>query len=235
MATWVTHSMIADEILKKITWLDRRCFSVGNIAPDCNIPNEDWSVLTPSREVTHFMSGKTKQFSDSERFCDKYIYPKRNEMISNEQYSFLLGYYTHLIADASFFAMIHNEKRLSAALGRIKPEGCVSEHTDKWALIKSFVPKDKRMREIFGMEAEYLQKNPNSGYITEILTLNDFPDYIDILPHGSIAYKVRLMGSMPAADENIAEPVAISREEHSAYVNDTVLLAIDKFKEKALI
>lgn len=52
MATWVTHLMIADSVLKTLTDLDRRGFCVGNIAPDCNVENEDWTSFTPSRSYS---------------------------------------------------------------------------------------------------------------------------------------------------------------------------------------
>lgn len=41
MATWVTHLMIADQVMEAAAGLDRRGFCVGNIAPDCNVENED--------------------------------------------------------------------------------------------------------------------------------------------------------------------------------------------------
>lgn len=53
MATWITHLMIADGVLERIPNLDRHGFCVGNIAPDCNVENEDWTAFTPSREVTY--------------------------------------------------------------------------------------------------------------------------------------------------------------------------------------
>lgn len=127
MAFWVTHLMIADKILKIIPQLDRRGFAVGNIAPDCNIPNSDWSAFTPPKKVTHFMSGETKQLSDSDSFAEKYLINRK--AISNEQYSFLLGYYTHLVVDAMFYDMIHNEERLKNALHRVAEKYGIYEKT----------------------------------------------------------------------------------------------------------
>lgn len=43
MPTWVTHLMVADKVLREIPHLMRHEFFVGNIAPDCNIENEDWA------------------------------------------------------------------------------------------------------------------------------------------------------------------------------------------------
>ena len=51
MATWVTHLIVADKILEGFPWLDKRGFCVGNIAPDCNVENSDWTSFTPPRAV----------------------------------------------------------------------------------------------------------------------------------------------------------------------------------------
>ena len=55
MAEWVSHLIVADKVLEKFPQLSRHEFCVGNIAPDCNIPNEDWTEFTPPRAVTHWM------------------------------------------------------------------------------------------------------------------------------------------------------------------------------------
>jgi len=70
MATWVTHLLIADRVLESIPELCRHEFCVGNIAPDCNIENSDWTAFTPSREITHWMSGSRKVAAD----CDRFLY-----------------------------------------------------------------------------------------------------------------------------------------------------------------
>lgn len=54
MATWISHMMIADNILNRDLDLDKKGFCVGNIAPDCNLENEDWTVFTPSRETSNY-------------------------------------------------------------------------------------------------------------------------------------------------------------------------------------
>lgn len=58
MATWRTHLMIADKVMEEAAEIDRHGFCVGNISPDCNVENEDWTTFTPSRESTHWMSGR---------------------------------------------------------------------------------------------------------------------------------------------------------------------------------
>ena len=81
MATWVTHLMVADEVIKKIPSSCKHEFFVGNIAPDCNVENEDWTSFIPSREVTHWMGNERKTAADCDRFLHEYIEPKRESFM----------------------------------------------------------------------------------------------------------------------------------------------------------
>lgn len=239
MATWVTHLMIADNIIKQCNELDRHGFCVGNIAPDCNIENEDWTCFTPSREVTHWMSKERKVASDCDTFCQEYILKRKSEIQSHEQYSFLLGYYAHLITDAAFQWYIRDDKRVKDTWGRIYADEnlCLRAkgYSEDWDSVKKLISKNERMHEIYPMEAEYLRDNPTSGYLTEILPLKEFPDYIDYLPHGCIVRKIGVMGYLPELDETLTDPIAISREEFISFVDNTTLLVVSKLSEKSLI
>ena len=239
MATWITHLMIADGILERIPNLDRHGFCVGNIAPDCNIENEDWTSFTPSREVTHWMQGKRKKASDCDAFCDEYILKRKDKIKSAEEYSFLLGYYSHLITDAAFQAMIREEDRVRAAWMRIKADKELSIASagmdETWDSVKRLISKKDRLREIWAMEAEYLRNSPNSGYVTEILSLKSFPDYIDYLPKGCIVRKIGVMGYFPEADNPLNKFIAISKDEYADFVKNTIQLVMNQFTEKSLI
>lgn len=239
MATWVTHLMIADGVLKHFPSLDRHGFCVGNIAPDCNVENEDWTVFTPSREVTHWMQGERKKASDCDAFFEEYIARRRNQIQSAEEYAFLLGYYAHLITDAAFQKMIRDENRVKAAWRRIghddalRVAGSVMEQT--WDNVKKLISKRVWTGQIYSLEAEYLKANPNSGYLTEILPLKEFPDYIDYLPEGAIARKVGVMGYIPKVDPEAGEMIAISREEYMEFVRCTIQEVVNQFVQKKLI
>jgi len=239
MATWITHLMIADGVLERIPNLDRHGFCVGNIAPDCNVENEDWTAFTPSREVTHWMQGERKIASDCDAFCDEYILNRKNEIKSAEEYAFLLGYYSHLIADAAFQAMIRDQDRVKATWMRIKADEELSAvcagMDETWDSVKRLIPKKDRDREIYAMEAEYLSKHPNSGYLTDILPLKSFPDYIDYLPQGCIVRKIGVMGYLPEPDKSINKFIAISKDEYTNFVKDTVQIVVDQFAEKKLV
>ena len=235
MATWVTHLMIADSILQHIPSLDRRGFCVGNIAPDCNVENEDWTAFTPSREVTHWMQGERKKASDCDAFYEQYIAKRRDGIQSAEEYAFLMGYYAHLITDAAFQKMIRDEDRVKAVWRRIKENEEVRERSvgmeESWDNAKKLIPKRVWVGHIYSLEAEYLNAHPGSGYLTEILPLKDFPDYIDYLPAGAIVRKIGVMGYLPKINENLIDWIAISREEYEAYIQETIQMILKRFSE----
>ena len=85
MAQWVSHCIVADRVLARLPWLDRHAFCVGSIAPDCNLPNEDWSSFTPSREITHRMRGSRKSAEDCAAFCRDYILDRIGEILSRAE------------------------------------------------------------------------------------------------------------------------------------------------------
>ena len=231
--------MIADGVLERIPNISRRGFCVGNIAPDCNVENEDWTAFTPSREVTHWMQSERKIPSDCDAFCDEYILKRKDKIKSTEEYAFLLGYYSHLITDAAFQAMIRDEERIRAVWVRIKADEKLSIAGDgmdeTWDSVKKLIPKKDRMREIYAMEAEYLSDHPNSGYLTEILPLKFFPDYIDYLPKGSIVRKIGVMGYLPEPDKSIDRFITMSKDEYANFVEDTIQIVAKQFSEKKLV
>ena len=230
--------MIADGVLDRFPQLDKRGFCVGNIAPDCNVENEDWTAFTPSREVTHWMQGERKRASDCDAFCDAYILKRKEEIKSAEEYAFLLGYYAHLITDAAFQAMIRDEARVKAAWCRVKDDPVLSVSgagmEETWDSIKKLIPKAQRMHEIYSMEAEYIEKHPESGYLTEVLPLKVFPDYINYLPTGAIVRKIGVMGYLPEHNNPINKLICISKDEYTDFVEQTIKLVVNQFTDKSL-
>lgn len=240
MATWVTHLIVADGVMKRIPALCRHEFCVGNIAPDCNVENEDWTSFTPSRETTHWMAGKRKCAADCDRFLHEYM--ERKVILSKEEESFLLGYYAHLITDAEFQRFIRDEDRVKAAWKRIKSHPELRDKAtgmaETWDSIKALISGKERMKDIYTIEKEYLDAYPHSGYLTEIKKLDSFPDYLDYLPEGAISRKVKIMGYMPTKTENLYPYVAISREEYDLFLrsaSDLVTDAIQMWKTRRCI
>ena len=237
MATWVTHLMIADDVIKNIPFLCKHEFYVGNIAPDCNVENEDWTSFTPSREVTHWMENKRKVASDCDRFLHEYIEKKVDLDIKEE--SFLLGYLAHLITDTEFQRYIRDQKRVKASWDRIKRHPELNKSAvgmeETWDSIKVLITQKERMKDIYSLEKDYLDSHPESGYLTDIIGLEEFPDYIDYLPKGAIVRKVKVMGYMPQKEVSKYPYVGISEDEYCDFVSKATKMVVEvigKYKGK---
>lgn len=230
MASWVTHLIIADRVLEKVPGLCRREFCVGNIASDCNVENEDWTQFTPSREVTHWMTGGRKKVSDCDRFYEEYIEKRKQKISLIQEKSFLLGYYAHLITDAELQRYIRDDKRVEAVWDRIKNHPELREKAKgmqkNWDSVKVLINRKELMKDIYSIENEYLEKHPNSGYLTEIIGLKSFPDYIDYLPNGAIVRKINIMGYIPQKEMGEYPYMGISREEYTLFLNQATELVI---------
>lgn len=97
MASWMVHLRIADKLLDRIPDLSPIEFIVGNMAPDSGVPNEDWSAFSPPYTISHFKTGAEK--AGPEAFAVKYFTPEQRNCCDDRQYSFYLGYLTHLLTD----------------------------------------------------------------------------------------------------------------------------------------
>jgi len=231
MASWITHMMIADRVLKEFPLLDPIGFCVGNIAPDCNVENEDWSVFIPSREVTHWMSGERKAAADCEQFWNQFI--EGREFLCSEEQSFFLGYYAHLVADTHFQLLIRDEERLNNMFSRLRSHTEMSKRIqgtpDDFDAVKRVFSKRERLRDVDAIEYEYLEKNPQSGYLTVLRKLEYFPDYMDIFPKGAYVRKAKVMALLPDKVIN-PEYVFFSRDEYFGFVEAACEAIMDRLK-----
>ena len=101
MASWMIHLRIADKLLDRIPDLSPIEFIMGNMAPDSGVPNEDWSSFSPNTKVSHYREddGTGKKQINLEKYIGQYFTPELTATYQERQYSFYLGYLTHLMAD----------------------------------------------------------------------------------------------------------------------------------------
>ena len=237
MASWISHLMIADRVLMEFPDLCRHEFCIGNIAPDCNVENENWTSFTPPREVTHWMSKERKNSSDCERFIKEYV--EKKDVSSKEEESFLLGYYSHLIVDAELQRFIRDENRVKACWQRINSNSELKMKfeglPETWDTVRRMIKKREWMQDIYSLEKEYLDQYPNSGYLTEVLGLKSFPDYLDYLPENAIVRKIKVMGYLPSGQQSDYPFVCISKEEYLSFIDHAAELVIKKIADKLRI
>ncbi len=234
MANWITHTIIADKVLGSMPFLDEKGFCIGNIAPDCNIENEDWSDFVPPREVTHFMSGKKKTIEGCERFYDLYVRGKT--FSSDEHYSFMTGYYSHLLTDVKWVEYMHNEDRVTACYERIKAVTELRERLSglsaEYYSIKNTFGKRCFLDDVVDIEHKYIISNPENSYNRILRETTEFPDYLDFLPEGAITRKISIMAYEPPAEAEEKEHIFYTSEEYERFVADTSELICTLIRSK---
>lgn len=105
--------------------------------------------------------------------------------------------------------------------------------SENWDSVKKLIGKKERMKDIYTMEADYLANHPGAGYLTEILNLKSFPDYIDYLPEGAIVRKIAVMGYLPQRETGDYSWIGMSQKEYEYFVDraiELVVRALEKHK-----
>ena len=108
MASWMIHLRIADKLLDKIPNLSPIEFLMGSMAPDSGVPNEEGTAFIPSTAISHYRvdDGKGKKIIEVHRYVEDYFTPEHRSSYNDSQYSFYLGYYTHLLADVLWSELV---------------------------------------------------------------------------------------------------------------------------------
>jgi hypothetical protein len=173
MATWIAHIRVGENVLKSDFNLEVTPFLIGNIGPDSGVPNEDWSVFDPPKKVTHWLD-ENKKF-DAEGFWDKYL---SEEKLKEEKgrYSFLVGYYVHLLTDIQW-SKLYDEKKKET----LYKQGLDMDPNFIWTIKKDW----------YGLDYLYLSKTPQSMFFTVFKEVKEVPDYLDYFPKGAFEKQVK--------------------------------------------
>ncbi|MCM1538871.1 MAG: zinc dependent phospholipase C family protein [bacterium] len=149
MASWMVHLRIADRLLEKVVNVSAEHFIMGNIAPDSGEPNEDWSNYTPDKAASHYeeCGADGKKVIRTDRFIAEYFTKEMQDGYTKEQYSFYLGYLTHLLTDILWKRNVY-EKSVAAYRDRPAEE------------LNTFV-WEKLKRDWYDLDFLYLQKHPD--------------------------------------------------------------------------
>ena len=153
MASWIVHLRIAEEILNRVQKLSEVEFTVGNIAPDSGVPNENWTVFTPSTDISHFkLTGvddknltSNKKLISTEKFISKYLPEDKLAYYTREQLSFYLGYLCHLMTDLLWIDHVFDPTAKRDPEFSDSDRSCVQKWKKDW----------------YDLDFLYLKKNPD--------------------------------------------------------------------------
>lgn len=205
MATWGLHIRIAEGLLNRGYDFDEESFLVGNIGPDCGMPNEDWSKFEPPTEVSHWSDkGKKNIFAD--KFYNAYLDKEVND---RKEKSFLFGYYTHLLTDIEFKKLVSKKQKEDINYQRLK--------TDKkfiWTIKEDW----------YDLDHLYFRDNPESIFFRVFQNIKHFPDYLDYYPKGAIIQRIKYITEFyQNPSENLdREYKYLTKEEMNSFLDKTL-------------
>jgi len=204
MATWIAHMRIAEHFMKKDARLNNEQFLVGNIGPDCGVPNEDWSAFTPDTAITHWKINNGKDI-DAEDFRQRYLQTK------DSRFPFYLGYYIHLLTDIEWAKRIYQKKRLAPAWAG----GLDKDPNFIWEIKKDW----------YGQDHLFLQRNPDFVFYTMFAKIDEFPNvYFDFYPPDAFIRQIKYITEFytnAKEDPDRAFPY-LSRDEMDGFVSGTI-------------
>ena len=209
MATWIAHMRIAEHIMNLDEKLNNNEFLVGNLAPDCGVPNEDWSKFTPDSKITHWkLDGKNINAND---FKSNYI--------SNSNFNpFYLGYYFHLLTDIAW-ENFYAKKELEP----IYCEGLNADPQFIWTIKKDW----------YGQDHLFLERNPDSIFFRNFQHIVEFDNvYFNIYPKDAFTKRIKYIIDFYLSNKEDAGRAFpyLSENEMDSFVNETISLLENKYR-----
>jgi len=203
MATWIAHMRIAEYFMNKYNKLYNQFFLVGNIAPDCGVPNENWSKFTPDKNITHWHNAGNN--IDADDFKLKYLID-----INNPKYPFYLGYYFHLITDIEWIKLYSKKK-----LEPVYKQGLEKNKDFIWTIKNDW----------YGQDHFFLHNNPNFIFFKMFAKINEFKnEFFDFYPDDAFTRQIKYITNFYLSrDEDFNRDFPfLSKSEMDAFVSDTV-------------
>lgn len=183
MATWIAHLRIAEKLLDQYK-IDKNMFLAGNVGPDCGVPNEDWSDFTPPKQSTHWTNEQGT--IDPEEFYKNYIEGRKLEDI--QEFSFLLGYYVHLLTDVQWSRMFKEQ---------INADKELKERLEK---DKKYIWKVKE--DWYGVDFSFIYDNKESIF-NEFMKVTTVKDYLDYFPKEAFTKRIAYIKGFYNTDEKV--------------------------------
>jgi len=214
MASWITHLRIADQIWKDNSDLHNNEYIVGNLAPDFGEPNNDWTVFTPPRTVTHWWNETTKKIE-----YDRYFVEYMNS--ENRKEAFFIGYYCHLLVDYYWVMQIRTffEKELQKSEGKYNPEQ-----------IKQY------RKENMYFEKKYFSENRDKLIFKLFLSIERFPNiYLPFFSSTAFMNRIDAMRKIITRIDEAEDCQYLTEQIMNSWVDTVVACVKKQFEETKIL
>jgi len=212
MATWIVHLRVAKNLLGKICGLNTEPFLIGNLGPDLNIQAEDWESFIPPGDVTHFRTTSDNKFWSSDmEFYKKYLSHLEFPGKDPQRFSFLLGYFFHLLTDNLWHLKVGSPTE--------------TRYAEQFAADPDFIWEVKR--DWYGLDFTYLRDHPDADFWLPFIDSEYNQDYLDFFPPEAIQEKLAYIKSFyQRQDEKIntlfdRDFIYLSEETMTAFIAES--------------
>jgi hypothetical protein len=210
MATWIVHLRLAENLLCEIPDLEAESFIIGNIAPDSGIPDENWENFTPPPEISHFQDSDREPWAIADLdFYREYLSIGRPMDNNAKRFSFLLGYFFHLVTDNLW------EDRIARQT--------MEKFKEEFEADPKFVWQVKR--DWYGLDLEHVRQNSESIYWHTFIPAEFDADYLDFMPVEAIQERIQHIKDLyQRTDDDIEEwygnrpDLYLSKDEMEAFI-----------------
>ncbi len=172
MATWMVHCRIADrflEIFKDRIKPDE--FVIGSVAPDCGWGDKDsLGQFDPPPAVTHWSPSGNKNDCRYKDFRREYL---KNR--DNDDYSFYLGYYVHLLTDIMWSSEVYLRSCDKYARELKRDKNFVKAIKNDWN----------------DLDMKYHRDNPDMKSFTILDKVKSVKDYLPYYEDGQLTAQIK--------------------------------------------
>jgi hypothetical protein len=180
------------------------------------MPNKDWSEFTPPPGITHWKRDKDIAAED---FWDKYI--GVGNINDKDEFSFLTGYYVHLLTDIEWTKMMRD--KMESPL-----------YKDELSKDPNFIWTIKK--DWYGLDFIYIDKNPECLFHKCFKHIESVPDYLDYFPPKAFEAKVKFitdyyLGENEETKDNF---IYLNEEEMNKFVDSAANNISDILRKKGI-
>ena len=170
----IADFILNDYVSTRSDRLDEVGFIVGNIGPDCGVPNADWTLFTPSGDISHWRDPDSDYGFDLDAFYRKYL------AVKNIHHSFYLGYYVHLLTDMEWREQVFNAKK--------------EEFAREYEQNENFTRVMKR--DWYDLDHLFLRENPDFHAFKVFSSIEDFPNaHLEYYPESAFIRQIKYISS----------------------------------------
>ncbi len=210
MASWMVHLRIADNLLDCLPDIEEEAFIMGNIAPDSGEPSEDWSYYVPDSNQSHYRwkDDKGKLQIGVDKYIEEYFTLEMQASYTKQQFSFYLGYLTHLMTDVLWTELVWERAKQAF------PEEVLADKN-------AFLWKCKG--DWYDLDHLYLKKNPDFRVFRIYENMQEFKNtYINMFSEKAFENrKAYIVGFYREEHHNLEREYPYLSEEHyNAFVEE---------------